>query len=266
MSSVPPQRPGLEQRWVARPLLGRALSAVIVLAPFLAATAVLWLLRVAHPHGHGPLWYVVLLSSAVAVSLVVDRVARVFLPLAALLRLTMLFPDRAPSRLRLARRAGSSRQLAERLGHRDRSASTVAEDVLALLTALGSHDKRTRGHSERIRTVLRPARRGDRPVRRPTGTGCLGSPAARRRQARGDHTGAQQARQARPRRVQHDQAAPGGRRRALRAPAAMARSVGAGDRSPPRAVGRHRLPARARRPRHLPGRPHWSPWSTPTRP
>ena len=151
MSSAPSGHAGAEQRWEARPLLGRALSAMVVLAPFLSATFALWLLRAAHPHGHGPLWYVVLLGSAVAVSLVVDRVARVFLPLAALLRLTMLFPDRAPSRLRLARRAGSSRQLAARLAERDRSASTVAEDVLALLTALGAHDKRTRGHSERVR-------------------------------------------------------------------------------------------------------------------
>jgi len=141
-----------EHRWQARPILGRGLSTLIAGAPLVAATVVLWALRSLHPSGHGWAWYALLLGSAVVVSLLVDRCARLFLPLAALLRLTMLFPDRAPSRLKIARRAGSTRDLVERLrDDHNADAGTVAENVLALMSALGSHDKRTRGHSERVR-------------------------------------------------------------------------------------------------------------------
>ena len=43
---------------------------------------------------------------AVAVAVVFERAMRRFLPLATLLRLTMLFPDAAPSRYKIARMAG----------------------------------------------------------------------------------------------------------------------------------------------------------------
>jgi hypothetical protein len=86
----------------------------------------------------------------------VDRVARKLLPLSVLLRLTLVFPDKAPSRFALARRAWSVRQLQERVkaarevGAGD-DATTAAENVLLLVAALGAHDRHTRGHSERVR-------------------------------------------------------------------------------------------------------------------
>jgi putative nucleotidyltransferase with HDIG domain len=79
------------------------------------------------------------------------------MPLATLLRMAMLFPDRAPSRYRLARRAGSTRELRKLAdealadGAAERSAAQAAASALALVTALSAHDRRTRGHAERVR-------------------------------------------------------------------------------------------------------------------
>jgi hypothetical protein len=56
-----------------------------------------------------------LFAASTAVLLLVDRGARRLLPLAALLKLSMLFPDAAPKRLRVARHSGSVRRLQARL-------------------------------------------------------------------------------------------------------------------------------------------------------
>ena len=100
-------------------------------------------------------WWAVLTAIALVALLVVDRLARRLLPLAALLKLSMLFPDRAPSRFRIARNAASVRKLQEQLAEaRERGVAAepvwAAETVLTLITALGHHDKRSRGHSERV--------------------------------------------------------------------------------------------------------------------
>src|SRR3712207_325550 len=67
----------------------------------------------------------------------------------------MVFPDRAPSRFRVARNAASVRQLQEQLAEaRERGLTAepvwAAETVLTLITARGHHDRRSRGHSERV--------------------------------------------------------------------------------------------------------------------
>ena len=73
-----------------------------------------------------------------------------------LLRLSLVFTDRAPSRFLVAWRSGSSRQLAGWLRTaqqqgRDDDATRAATRVLSLAAALSAHDRRTRGHSERVR-------------------------------------------------------------------------------------------------------------------
>jgi putative nucleotidyltransferase with HDIG domain len=80
------------------------------------------------------------------------------LPLAALLSLTMIFPDRAPSRFAMARRVGSLRNLEERLRHARKHGveddpARAAETILTLVAALNLHDRKTRGHSERVRAL-----------------------------------------------------------------------------------------------------------------
>ena len=86
------------------------------------------------------------------------RVVRRALPLAALLKMTLVFPDKAPTRMAVARKAGSTRALERKLAEaRERGIkdepSVAAEQILALATSLNKHDRLTRGHSERVRAV-----------------------------------------------------------------------------------------------------------------
>jgi hypothetical protein len=85
-----------------------------------------------------------------------DRLARRLLPLAVLLRLSLAFPNEAPSRIALARRAASTRDLEARVeaAHRHGVAdepTRAAEQILSLVAAVEAHDRATRGHSERVR-------------------------------------------------------------------------------------------------------------------
>lgn len=108
--------------------------------------------------GFGP---TVLSFAAVSVAMLVtimvlERAGRRLLPLAALLNLSLLFPDRAPKRFAIARRVGKPRDLQRQLqAARDHGVvgGEVAymQMVLELVAALSVHDRQTRGHSERVR-------------------------------------------------------------------------------------------------------------------
>ncbi len=104
------------------------------------------------------LWWVLTIAVASAAATVVDRFARRFLPLSTLLKMSMLFPDEAPSRLRVARRSGSMSELKRRVASvqtgGDRATAEAAELILSLSAALGRHDRKTRGHSERVRAYV----------------------------------------------------------------------------------------------------------------
>jgi HD-GYP domain-containing protein (c-di-GMP phosphodiesterase class II) len=85
-----------------------------------------------------------------------ERAGRRLLPLAALLNLSLLFPDRAPKRFAVARRVGKPRDLQRQLQEARDAGVTGGEVahmqmVLELVAALSVHDRQTRGHSERVR-------------------------------------------------------------------------------------------------------------------
>ena len=85
-----------------------------------------------------------------------ERAGRRLLPLAALLNLSLLFPDRAPKRFAVARRVGKPRDLQRQLHEAHARGNTGGEvahmqTVLELVAALSVHDRQTRGHSERVR-------------------------------------------------------------------------------------------------------------------
>jgi len=85
-----------------------------------------------------------------------ERAGRRLLPLAALLNLSLLFPDRAPKRFAVARRVGKPRDLQRQLREAHEKGVTGGEvahmqTVLELVAALSVHDRQTRGHSERVR-------------------------------------------------------------------------------------------------------------------
>ena len=149
-----PERTGT--RWQARPVLAALVRVAVLLVPLLVATAVVLVAGRLLPDALSTGWtgLLVLLVVAVATSAVVERGARRLLPIAVLLRLSTVFPDRAPSRLRLARTVavGPPR---DQLLWSDGSArpTSTAELVLHLVGVLGRHDRRTRGHSERVRVL-----------------------------------------------------------------------------------------------------------------
>lgn len=138
-------------RWPGRRLLATLLDVSIFLTPVAAASAALWVVA-GQVTGLSTVWRVlVLLGVASLAAGAAERVVRRFLPLSALLRFTMLFPDRAPSRFAVAREAGNPRELMARLESGDVDEATAARNILALVGALAAHDRKTRGHSERVR-------------------------------------------------------------------------------------------------------------------
>ena len=77
-----------------------------------------WVGRVAPPDEVGInrwVWLAALFVAATVVVLLFQRLFRRALPLVALMQLTLVFPDQAPSRARAALRASSGRSLMRRL-------------------------------------------------------------------------------------------------------------------------------------------------------
>jgi HD-GYP domain-containing protein (c-di-GMP phosphodiesterase class II) len=144
-------------RWRSRPVLSWAIRAIAVLLPIAASVAVGIALASAIPPPDGWLgtaaWYALLLVPTLAVLVVVDRLARRLLPLAMLLRLSLVFPDRAPRRMAIALRATNARRLQGCLHEVARGQDAGLGPVITLAASLNAHDRRTRGHSDRVRAL-----------------------------------------------------------------------------------------------------------------
>ena len=104
-----------DKRWRPRRGLAFAVSALTFLIPFVAATLAVETVTkfTDRPRTFFPfvVWLLMLLVIATVVLRVVDRQARRLLPLATLLRLSLVFPDQAPSRFSLALKSGTGRAL-----------------------------------------------------------------------------------------------------------------------------------------------------------
>jgi putative nucleotidyltransferase with HDIG domain len=157
--SVSEHREERDNRWSARSRTGFFVSVTSFAIPIALSVVSAFTASVLLPHPGSSAWRVAwwigVLLIAWFAAIVGERLARPLLPLASLLKMSLLFPDRAPSRFAVAWRSGSTRQL-DRYVHgleskRHREPLTTAVEILALVTALSSHDKRTRGHSERVR-------------------------------------------------------------------------------------------------------------------
>jgi putative nucleotidyltransferase with HDIG domain len=148
--------------WRPRPLAAlavRVFARLLPLAASIASTSVL-VRTVPRPAGVTAtvLWWLAVLAVASVVMLAVDRLARRLLPLAAMLQLSLAFPDQTPSRLSVALRAGSTSTLERRLeqlrsGGAGAEPAQAATTILSLAASLSAHDRRTRGHSERVRAL-----------------------------------------------------------------------------------------------------------------
>ncbi|MEY2404443.1 MAG: hypothetical protein QOD38_1994, partial [Acidimicrobiaceae bacterium] len=152
--------PKVEQRWEGRPGLARAVRFAVAAAPVAAAVGCSSLVSRALPtptsnSGLVTWWAFVLIVSTSAL-VVTDRFARRLLPLSVLLKLSLPFPEAPPSRIRVAIRSGSAKQLEKwaasvaARGRKDPKA-VAAHELLGLVAALSAHDRRSRGHSERVR-------------------------------------------------------------------------------------------------------------------
>lgn len=145
------QAADLGDRWHARPWAARGLRLLVFLAPIAVSLLVTraYVLSVpVEPFGSIAYWGGMLLV-AILTSIVVERWAHTLLPLVAMFRLSLAFPDEAPSRYRVALRAGSTKKITAR-AIADGDAGPAAE-LLAVIQRLSHHDPQTRGHSERVR-------------------------------------------------------------------------------------------------------------------
>src|SRR5262245_56210868 len=104
-----------DRRWKPRRGLALLVSGCSIAIPLLAATAAVELVTRLVPRrdtfGLFAAWLIVLCGVATIVLRGVDRAARRLLPLAAMLRLSLVFPDHAPSRFSLALKCGTGRSL-----------------------------------------------------------------------------------------------------------------------------------------------------------
>ena len=147
-----------EKAWVQRPVFAALLRVVIFLLPMAAAIVFISLANriVPRPAGLIPTvgWFVVLTAGVMVVVHVGDRLLRHLLPIVALFRLSLVFPDRAPSRFKMAMRKNTVRQLQRDVADGTLDQQTpqeAAEHLLLLAARLNDHDRLTRGHTERVR-------------------------------------------------------------------------------------------------------------------
>jgi len=155
---VAPTRQQLRS-WRGHPVAATAVRVAAFTTPILVALAASAVLSSLVPLPHGVTGRLAWCAGLVIVSTVVlvatDRLARRLLPLAALLKLSLVFPDHIPSRFSVALRSGTTKQLSRRLQSEpiDPTTRAGATDLLAIVAALNHHDPLTRGHSERVRAL-----------------------------------------------------------------------------------------------------------------
>jgi putative nucleotidyltransferase with HDIG domain len=151
-----------DDRWLGRPVLAAFVRVAVFAVPIVLSIVAATLTAHILPRPRTTLWtigwWAAVLAVPVLVLRVTDRLARRALPLAVLLKMTMVFPDRAPKRVAVARRSGSTRDLARRVEEAktrgiDDEPVVAAERILALAGALNAHDRLTRGHGERVRVL-----------------------------------------------------------------------------------------------------------------
>ncbi len=149
------------ENWRARPVLAGLIRVAVALAPVvltLVVTAAISRLFIPAAQGWDRLgWWLVLTVIAVALMTGLDRAFRRIAPLSTLLRISLVFPDEAPSRFAVALRAGNSKMVKQRIEAIRESGIALTEDqsyasqMLEMVALLGEHDRLTRGHCERVR-------------------------------------------------------------------------------------------------------------------
>ncbi len=152
----------LQQReWEGHPLVARVVRFSIFIAPLVVAIlASLWASRVYPAERLGLnrwVWWIGLSVLATILVRILERITAKLTPLAMLFRLSLIFPDQAPSRFSVALKTGSTRSVKRRLAEIQESGQafspeeSYSEQMLQLVAVLAEHDRMTRGHAERVR-------------------------------------------------------------------------------------------------------------------
>jgi hypothetical protein len=149
------------RRWSAHPWRARALRLFVYLLPIAGSIGFVRLATAVAAVPTGSLWLYLAwwLGISLAATTVVSALyslTRRLLPLGALLGLSLVFPDEAPSRFRVALASATVESLETRLrlmreASEAPTAQEAAELLLQLVAALDVHDAITRGHAERVR-------------------------------------------------------------------------------------------------------------------
>jgi hypothetical protein len=163
VSEARPQNYEGRTSWRQRVWIGRLVRATLFVIPVAVAVLGTTALGKAFYDGTWPLvakaaWFIAMFVVAGAVSSGASRAVEGFVPLAALCQVNLEFPTAAPNRLKTALRNGSTANRARVLeqfqtGGLSTDPQTAAEQVLSLIESLNRHDRRTRGHSERVRAL-----------------------------------------------------------------------------------------------------------------
>lgn len=135
-------------------MLAAALKVGVIAVPVICSLVTAWAVSRLLPVGTGSgRWgyRVLTVLAALLAAMLAERAARRLLPMTTLLKLSLLFPDQAPSRFKVARRSTSTQHLGRLATQSRGGAMGAATTILELLAALTNHDKRTRGHAERVR-------------------------------------------------------------------------------------------------------------------
>lgn len=144
-------------RWRGRPVASAVLRLLVHLGPLAIAIGASAIVAEQLPPPatlvEAAVKWLLLSAIATLVLLSTERLARRALPLSALLKLSLAFPEAAPSRFRVARQVGSVRDLEREVLAADPAdgRTMAAERLLRLVGALAIHDRATRGHADRVR-------------------------------------------------------------------------------------------------------------------
>ncbi|MDH3308038.1 MAG: Ig-like domain-containing protein, partial [Acidimicrobiia bacterium] len=146
--------------WEGKPVRAFLIRVAAFALPLVFAVFVAWqLTRLLPTPATWPgmvLWWLLVMASSTLALRFADRFAKRLMPLAVLMKLSLVFPDKAPNRFGVSLKSGSAHSLeelierAERAGRHD-DLTAAAETILALGAALNAHDPRTRGHGDRVR-------------------------------------------------------------------------------------------------------------------
>ena len=158
MSSGPTRGASEKTSWKPRPVLAALMKVFLFAGPFGFSFLVVNLVGPSLYRTDGwvgvGFWVMQAAVVGTVALMVATRTAQQALPAVSLLNMSLVFPDQAPSRFGIALRTGTLKRAqarAREIGDRGIGALSISEDIMDLVSALGHHDKLTRGHTERVR-------------------------------------------------------------------------------------------------------------------